>query len=32
MPTGKENIRTYNLGNSAPTLLKFRTEEETHGG
>ena len=31
MPMGKENIRTQNLGNSAPTLLKFRTEETTNG-
>jgi len=30
MPTGKENIRTHNLGNSAPTLLKFRTEEKAN--
>ena len=30
MPTGKENVRTQNLGNSAPTLLKFRPEEEIH--
>ena len=30
MPTGKENIRTHHLGNAAPTLLKFRTEEESN--
>ena len=26
MPNGKENIRTHNLGNSAPKLLKFKAE------
>ena len=31
MPMGKENIRTRNLGNSAPTLLKFRQGEEVNG-
>ena len=31
MPIGKENIRTHNLGNAVPTLLKFRTEEESNG-
>ena len=31
MPTGKDNTRTHNLGNAAPTLLKFRTEEESNG-
>ena len=30
MPQGKENIRTHNLGNSAPTLLKFKAEGENH--
>jgi len=30
MPTGKENIRTKYLGNSAPTLLKFKTKEENY--
>jgi len=30
MPMGKENIRTQYLGNSAPSLLKFSLEEETH--
>ena len=30
MPTGKENIRTQNLGTATPTLLKFRIEEEVH--
>ena len=28
MPQGKENIRTHNLGNAAPTLLKFKTQKE----
>jgi len=32
MPQGKENIRTHNLGNAAPTLLKFKPQkEESHG-
>ena len=31
MPQGKENIRTHNLGNSAPTLLKFKSEEGSYG-
>jgi len=30
MPQGKENIRTHTLGNSAPTLLKFKAEGENH--
>ena len=30
MPTGKENIRTKYLGNSAPTLVKFKTKEENN--
>ena len=30
MPQGKENVRTHNLGNSAPTLLKFKAEGENH--
>ena len=31
MPQGKENIRTHNLGNAAPTLLKFKPQkEESH--
>jgi len=31
MPQGKENIRTHNLGNAAPTLLKFKSQkEESH--
>ena len=28
MPQGKENIRTQYLGNSSPTLLKFKANEE----
>ena len=32
MPNGKENIRTQNLGNYKPTLLKFKKKgETTHG-
>ena len=27
LPIGKENIRTQNLGNSAPKLLKFKPKE-----
>ena len=30
MPQGKENIRTHNLGNSAPKLLKFKAEGVNH--
>lgn len=30
MPTNKENLRTKFLGNSAPTLLKFKGKEETN--
>jgi regulator of replication initiation timing len=30
MPQGMENIRTQNLGNAAPTLLKFK-QESSHG-
>ena len=30
IPFEKENIRTHNLGNSAPTLLKFKAEGENH--
>ena len=32
MPQGKENIRTHNLGNSGPTLLKFKPKEEESYG
>ena len=28
MPTGQENLRKHYLGNSAPTLLKFKGQEE----
>ena len=31
MPNGKENIRTHNLGNYKPTLLKFKTKEVANG-
>ncbi len=30
MPQGMENLRTRNLGNAAPTLLKFK-QESSHG-
>ena len=30
MPTNKENVRTRFLGNSAPTLLKFKVKEENN--
>jgi chromosome segregation ATPase len=30
MPTSKENLRTKFLGNSAPTLLKFKGKEENN--
>jgi len=30
MPTNKENLRTKFLGNSAPTLLKFKGKEENN--
>jgi|10_taG_2_1085330.scaffolds.fasta_scaffold117168_1 chromosome segregation ATPase len=32
MPNGKENIRSHNLGNYKPTLLKFKKKEETKNG
>jgi len=32
MPNGKENIRTHNLGNYKPTLLKFKQKEEIKNG
>ena len=32
MPNGKENIRTHNLGNYKPTMLKFKKQEETKNG
>jgi len=32
MPNGKENIRTHNLGNYKPTLLKFKKKEVKNGG
>jgi len=32
MPNGKENIRTHNLGNYKPTMLKFKTKEEIKNG
>ena len=32
MPQGMENIRTRNLGNSAPTLLKFNPNKENSYG
>jgi len=32
MPNGKENIRTHNLGNYKPTMLKFKKKEETQNG
>ena len=32
MPQGMENIRTRNLGNSAPTLLKFNPKKEDSYG
>ena len=32
MPNGKENIRTKNLGNYKPTLLKFKKKEEVKNG
>ena len=32
MPQGMENIRTRNLGNSAPTLLKFNPKKENSYG
>ena len=31
MPNGKENIRTHNLGNYKPTLLKFKKKEVANG-
>jgi len=30
MPINKENLRTKFLGNSAPTLLKFKGKEENN--
>ena len=32
MPNGKENIRTHNLGNYKPTMLKFKKKEEIKNG
>ena len=32
MPNGKENLRTHNLGNYKPTMLKFKTGEEVKNG
>ena len=32
MPNGKENIRTQNLGNYKPTMLKFKKKEEIKNG
>ena len=32
MPNGKENVRTHNLGNYKPTLLKFKKREVANGG
>ena len=32
MPNGKENLRTHNLGNYKPTLLRFKKKEETTHG
>ena len=32
MPNGKENIRTHNLGNYKPTMLKFKKQEEAKNG
>jgi len=32
MPNGKENIRTHNLGNYKPTMLKFKKKEVANGG
>ena len=32
MPNGKENIRTHNLGNYKPTMLKFKKKEEVNNG
>ena len=32
MPNGKENVRTHNLGNYKPTLLKFKKKEVANGG
>ena len=32
MPNGKENIRTHNLGNYKPTMLKFKKKEEVKNG
>ena len=31
MPNGKENVRTHNLGNYKPTLLKFKKQEVANG-
>tara|TARA_R100000458_G_scaffold38956_1_gene36472 strand:- start:125 stop:1132 length:1008 start_codon:yes stop_codon:yes gene_type:complete len=31
MPNGKENVRTHNLGNYKPTLLKFKKKEVANG-
>ena len=32
MPNGKANVRTHNLGNYKPTLLKFKKQEANNGG
>ena len=32
MPNGKENLRTHNLGNYKPTMLKFKKKEEAQNG
>ena len=32
MPNGKENLRTHNLGNYKPTMLKFKKKEEIKNG
>ena len=32
MPNGKENIRSHNLGNYKPTMLKLKTKEEIKNG
>ena len=32
MPNGKENLRTHNLGNYKPTMLKFKKKEEVKNG
>ena len=32
MPNGKENVRTHNLGNYKPTMLKFKKKQEAQNG